>query len=72
MPITKDNVTIEDWNRASRLMCPSLRYTCGTWIALNENPCIKRNHSECKPCAGHNIDKIVIINSRNTEDGKKQ
>jgi len=60
MSITKENVTIEDWFRGTRLVCPYLRYISGVWLALNENPCGK--HERCKPCAKNSKDKVIIVN----------
>ncbi len=62
--ITKENVTIDDWNNGAVLACPYLRFICGTWLALNEFPCDKHTESDiCRPChnRGRISDKKVIV-----------
>ena len=59
MPINENNVTMEMWNKAQKLVCPHLRYICGVWLAINENPCGK--HERCKPCYQSSSEKIIII-----------
>ena len=59
MPITEENVTMKDWEMATKLFCPYLRYLCGVWLAIDENPCYK--HPECKGCNGSNKNDMVVV-----------
>lgn len=65
MPITKDNVTISDWDNAQKLYCPYLRSIGGVWIALNENPCGKHPEDPiCRGCAESSKDKVIVIEEK--------
>ena len=61
--VMEKEMTLEDWEKATKLGCPNLRFLNGKWLAINRDPCLICDFGSChnKGCAYDEPKKLAII-----------